>query len=38
MTGDLEISTGAGVGRQQVPWLLVPWPVAGVGRLRAGRG
>jgi hypothetical protein len=38
ISGDLDISPGGGVGRRPVPWLLVPGPVAGAERLRAGRG
>ena len=38
VSGDPEVSPGGGVDRRPVPWLLVPGPVAGVERLRAGRG
>jgi hypothetical protein len=38
ISSDSDISGGGGVGRQPVPWLLVPGPVAGVERLRADVG
>jgi hypothetical protein len=38
ISGDSEISSGGGVSRRPVQWLLVPGPVAGVERLRAAGG